>query len=37
MGWRRKRPEMQPHLALEQGEDDARARRKTGRRGGQEA
>jgi hypothetical protein len=34
-GWQRKWPERQPHQAPEQGEDDARARRKTGSRGGQ--
>jgi hypothetical protein len=36
MGWRRKRPERQPHLALEQGKDNTRARRKTGGRREQE-
>jgi hypothetical protein len=37
MEWWRKRPERQPHLAPEQGEDDARARRKTGGHNRQEA
>ena len=37
MGWRRKRSERQPHLAPEQGEDDARASRKTDGYGVQEA
>jgi hypothetical protein len=37
MEWRRKRSERQPHLAPEQGENDARVRRKTGGRSRQEA
>ena len=35
MGWRRKRPEGQPHLAPKQGEDDTRPRRKRNGCGGQ--